>query len=167
MASDSVGADTALLPEAVQVPESDDETSPTAVHTVSAREGESAADEAAPELVEFRRKRSEALEQLRALYRLPEAEGTFADIAMDLMSEGAKRDLRSGTPRFGQVVCYWLPGDTIGPHRSTSPPADKGKDSRINARFKPLDAYKQGSCTRSKRACVEGIYGPVMDFFGY
>jgi hypothetical protein len=88
MASDSVVADAALLPETVQVPESDDElTSLTAAPAVSKWEGESAAgasDATAPELIEFRRKRTEALEHLRALYELPEAEGTFEDFASTL-----------------------------------------------------------------------------------
>ena len=96
MASDSVVADAALLPETVQVPESDEEvTSLAAASAVSVGESESAAsasDAATPELLEFRRKKSEALEQLRALYRLPEAEGTFADIALDLMGESAKSE---------------------------------------------------------------------------
>ena len=57
MASDSVVADAALLPETVQVPESDEEaTSLAAASAVSVGESESAAsasDAATPELIEF------------------------------------------------------------------------------------------------------------------
>ena len=97
MASDSDASDTVLSPETVQLPESDDEDRPPAAASAVGVNGfeevasASASSSATPERLEFRRRRDKAIENLRAIYNLPDAEGKPADdVASAMMvDEGA------------------------------------------------------------------------------